>query len=239
MNENSIDFSELSTRIVYEDNHILLFNKKAGQIVQGDKTGDIPLVDLLKELIKFRDHKPGNVFLGVVHRLDRPASGLTLFAKTSKALERLNEMFQSRELSKTYLAITTARPEPNSGKLVNFLKKNEAKNKSFVVDKAGKESKEAILEYKLLASSDRYHLCQIELYTGRHHQIRVQLANIGCPIKGDLKYGAKRSNPNAGIDLIAYSLQFIHPVKKEAMSFTAPLPEDNLWKYFAQFVSEV
>lgn len=235
MNVNSTDLN-IADRIAYEDNHILIFDKLPGQIVQGDKTGDKPLSEILKDYIKERDSKPGNVFLGVVHRLDRPAGGLTIFAKTSKALERLNAMFQSRDIDKEYLAIVTALPKPQSGTLKHFMTKNEVKNKSMVYENEKSGSKLAHLDYHLLASGDRFHLLRIQLYTGRHHQIRAQLAHIGCPIRGDLKYGAKRSNPNGGIDLIAYKISFIHPVKNEQIEVRATLPKENLWNFFSSYV---
>lgn len=236
MSENNTNSGLIASRIVFEDNHLLIFDKLPGQIVQGDKTGDKPLVDILKDFIKVRDEKPGNVFLGLVHRLDRPAGGLTLFAKTSKALERMSALFQSREIKKEYLAIVTARPDPVSGTLENYMVKNESKNKSFVYDSEKNGSKLAQLDYKLLASGDRFHLLRVYLHTGRHHQIRAQLSHIGCPIRGDLKYGAKRSNPNGGIDLIAYKISFLHPVKNEWLEVHASIPGDNLWKFFETFI---
>lgn len=225
-------FKMYTPEILYEDNHIIAINKQASQIVQGDKTGDKPLVDLLKDYIKKRDNKPGNVFVGVAHRLDRPVSGVILFAKTSKALTRLNELIKNRELDKTYWSIVKNKPAQDSELLINYLIKNEKQNKSYVCDKEQKGALKAELEYKMLAKSTNYYLLEIKLYTGRHHQIRVQLSNIGCPIKGDLKYGFARSNPDASISLHARSVEFIHPIKKETIKIIAPVPEDNLWKSF-------
>lgn len=226
------EMSDLGKQIVYEDNHLLIINKKASQIVQGDITGDSPLPELLKAYIKKRDQKPGQVFMGVVHRLDRPVSGLVVFAKTDKALVRLNQMFKDRSLRKIYWAITRNKPPQEEGHLVHWLRKNEAQNKSHASESEQVGSHRAELSYKCIASSDKYYLIEVELHTGRHHQIRTQLSAIGCPIKGDLKYGDKRSNEDASISLHARTLQFIHPVKKEEMRFTAPVPEDTLWKFF-------
>ncbi|MDR2585903.1 MAG: RluA family pseudouridine synthase [Prevotellaceae bacterium] len=219
-------------RILFEDNHLLVMNKLPGEIVQADKSGDASLSDLVSLMIKERDHKPGNVFLGVPHRLDRPASGATLFAKTGKALTRLNEMFRSREMEKKYWAITLQKPEKESMQLIHYLMRNEKQNKSHLslLPKSG--AKEAVLRYRFLCSSDKYHLLEVELFTGRHHQIRAQLATIGCVIKGDLKYGAPRSNSDGGICLHARSLSFIHPVKKERIEINAPVPQDALWQWF-------
>jgi 23S rRNA pseudouridine1911/1915/1917 synthase len=218
--------------VLYEDNHIIAVNKPAGMLVQGDKTGDETLGDIVKQYVKEKYEKPGEVFLGVVHRIDRPVSGVVLYARTTKALQRLNEMFQKREIQKTYWAIVQSKPEKETDILVNWLRKNEEKNMSRVVDPEIKGALKCELEYKLIASSDKYWLLEIDPYTGRHHQIRVQLANIGCIIKGDLKYGAKRSNPDGSICLHARHIQFIHPVKKEEINITAPVPADNLWKAF-------
>ena len=218
------ELRDIEGRILYEDNHLLVFNKRTGEIVQGDKTGDEPLCETLKAFIAFRDEKPGQVFLGVPHRLDRPVSGVTLFAKTSKALERLNQMLRQGEIHKTYWALTAEKPPKNSDVLTDFLSRNEAQNKSYV----SKNGKEARLKYTLIQTTDRYYLLEIELYTGRHHQIRCQLSHMGCSIKGDLKYGAKRSNPDGGISLLARHIQFIHPVKKTEVDVTAPVPET--WK---------
>ena len=221
------------SRILYEDNHLLVFNKFPGEIVQGDKTGDVPLVDLLKEYIKEKYNKPGNVFLGVVHRIDRPASGAVLFARTGKALGRLNEMLREGSMKKVYWAIVKNRPPQESGHLIHYLKKNEEKNKAFVYDHEAGGSKRAELEYRLLGSGDQYHLLEILLLTGRHHQIRAQLAAIGCPIKGDVKYGFPRTNQDGSIHLHARSVEFLHPVSKEIIRIEAPPPADKLWEHFS------
>ena len=218
------EFQDIAGRILLEDNHLLIFNKRTGEIVQGDKTGDEPLSETLKAFIAQRDGKPGQVFMGVPHRLDRPVSGVVLFAKTSKALERLNEMLRKGEIHKTYWALTGNKPDKASDTLIDNLVRNEAQNKSYVA----KNGKEAKLQYTLIQTTDRYFLLEIQLFTGRHHQIRCQLAHMGCPIKGDLKYGAKRSNPDGGISLLARRIQFIHPVKKTEVDVTAPVPES--WK---------
>ncbi len=223
--------------IVYEDNHIIVVNKHSGEIVQGDKTGDKPLVDTVKEYIKEKYAKPGNVFLGIPHRLDRPVSGLVIFAKTSKALSRLSTMFRDGEVHKTYWAITKNTPVPAEGTLTNWLTRNEKQNKSYAYDHEVPSSKKAILKYKTLTRSQNYTLVEINLLTGRHHQIRCQLGHIGCPIKGDLKYGAQRSNADGSISLLSHHVDFIHPVSKEHISLTAPLPEDNLWKAIATGLS--
>jgi len=231
-------YKDIAARILYEDNHVLVFNKKAGEIVQGDKTGDLPLSELLKLYLKKKHNKPGNVFMGVVHRLDRPVSGALVFAKTSKALSRLNESLRQREINKTYWAVCNNKPDPLSGRLEHFLRKNQKQNKSYVVGHESKDALQAILEYNFLLSSDKYHLLEVQLLTGRHHQIRVQLAHMGCIIKGDLKYGAKTSNKDASIHLHARKLQFVHPVKKENIQITAPAPNDALWKYFESKIKE-
>ncbi|RLD44976.1 MAG: RNA pseudouridine synthase [Bacteroidetes bacterium] len=218
--------------ILHEDNHLLIVNKAASEIVQGDKTGDTPLSEKGKLYLKEKYNKPGKVYLGVVHRLDRPTSGALIFARTDKALSRLNKMIRDREIKKTYWAIVEKLPAIPEATLTNYLKKNPKNNKSYVVSKNTEGAHEAILEYKHIASSDRYYLLEVELKTGRHHQIRVQLSNIGCIIKGDLKYGAKRSNPDASISLHARELKFIHPVKKEEIKITAPVPKDGLWQFF-------
>lgn len=218
--------------VVYEDNHIIIVNKTASEIVQGDKTGDEPLSESVKRYIKEKYAKPGNVFLGVVHRLDRPVSGLVVFAKTSKALARLNEMFRNSEVKKTYWAVVKQCPPQEEGDLVNFLVRNEKQNKSYAYDKEVKDSKKAILHYRLIARSENYYLLEVDLKTGRHHQIRCQLAKMGCPIKGDLKYGFPRSNPDGGISLHARTVRFVHPVSKELIEVTAPTPSDNLWNSF-------
>ena len=216
--------------VIYEDNHIIVVNKESGEIVQGDKTGDAPLSDLVKAYIKEKYRKPGNVFLGVTHRLDRPVSGLVIFAKTSKALSRLNEMFRKGEIHKTYWAIVKNKPKERQGRLTHWIVRNEKQNKSYAYDNEVKDSKKAVLDYRLLASGDNYHILEIHLFTGRHHQIRCQLSAMGCPIKGDLKYGAQRSNPDGSISLLSRHVEFVHPVSKEAITLDAPLPKDNLWE---------
>jgi 23S rRNA pseudouridine1911/1915/1917 synthase len=220
--------------ILYEDNHLIAINKKASDIVQGDKTGDETLPDRIKAYLKEKYQKPGNVFCGVIHRLDRPTSGVVLFARTSKALERMNKQFREKETSKTYWVITEGKPNQDEGTLRNYLKKNEKQNKSYVYDQAVQGAKEAVLHYTVLASSDNYHLLDIQLETGRHHQIRAQLAAIGCFVKGDVKYGAKRPNKDGSIGLHARKLAFLHPVTSEKIVINAPVPEDALWKYFEQ-----
>ncbi|MDR2834935.1 MAG: RluA family pseudouridine synthase [Bacteroidales bacterium] len=215
--------------ILYEDNHIIAVNKKAGQIVQGDKTEDIPISELLKIYLKEKYNKQGNVFLGVVHRLDRPVSGVVLFAKTTKALTRLNEMFKLKEAKKTYYAICGNKPPKDEDTLIYNIYRDEGKNKSFIRKKESKETKTAILRYKVINKSEKYFLLEIDLQTGRHHQIRCQLAEIGCPIKGDLKYGFLRSNPDASISLHSAKINFVHPIKQEPLIITAPFPKDNLW----------
>ena len=218
--------------VVYEDNHLIIVNKSSSEIVQGDKTGDKPLAEMVKEYIKQKYHKPGNVFLGVVHRLDRPVSGLVVFARTSKALARLNEMFRTKEVHKTYWAIVGNCPPTEEGELVHWLVRNEKQNKSYAYDKEKSEAKKAILDYKLIGRSERYFLLEEDLKTGRHHQIRCQLAKMGCPIKGDLKYGSPRSNPDGSICLHARRVRFVHPVSKQEIDVEAPVPEGNLWHSF-------
>jgi len=219
--------------IIYEDNHLVAVNKKCGEIVQGDKTGDTSLSETLKEWLKEKYQKPGNVFVGIPHRLDRPVSGIILFAKTSKALSRLNEMFRLGKIQKTYWAIVKNRPPKEEDELVHWIDRNERQNKSYAYDKERPNTKKAILHYKLIACSDHYYLLEVDLKTGRHHQIRSQLSKIGCPIKGDLKYGAERSNPDGGISLHARSITFIHPVSNEEIKLLAPVPEqDNLFLLF-------
>lgn len=218
----------LESRILFEDNHLIIINKNVGEIVQGDKTGDECLADTLKAYIAWRDNKPGKVFVGVPHRLDRPVSGICVFCKTSKSLERMNEMFRTSDVHKTYWALCCGKPEIEDGHLEDYLVRNEKQNKSYVVKSGRPDAKLAKLNYKYLRSTDRYHLIEVELLTGRHHQIRCQLANMGCVIKGDLKYGAKRSNPDAGICLHAHHITFIHPVKKERVEITAAPPAS--WK---------
>lgn len=219
------------SQILYEDNHLLIINKKVGQLVQGDKTGDDSLLELIKNFIKIRDEKPGNVFLGLVHRIDRPTSGLVIYAKTSKALSRLTQMVKNREIKKTYWALVAKEMIPQQQRLVHYLQKNEKNNKAIVFPRATPGAKEAILNYQIIKTLDNYQLLEIDLETGRHHQIRAQLSKIGVPIKGDLKYGAPRSNPDGGISLHARKLQFIHPVTKENLEITAPVPQnDAVWK---------
>lgn len=219
-------------QVLYEDNHIIIVNKESGEIVQGDKTGDVPLSETVKAYIKEKYAKPGEVFLGVVHRLDRPVSGLVVFARTSKALARLNDMFRNNEVHKTYWALTLERPKEMEGTLTHWLVRNEKQNKSYAYDRERPQSKKAILQYKVIGASDRYTLIEVNLLTGRHHQIRCQLAKMGCSIKGDLKYGAKRSNPDGSISLLARKIEFIHPVSKKQIIVEAPLPNDNLWQSF-------
>ncbi len=221
--------------VLYEDNHIIAVNKTCNEIVQGDKTGDTPLSEMVKAYIKEKYHKPGEVFLGVTHRLDRPTSGVVLFARTSKALTRLNEMFKSHEqIKKTYWAIVQGVPKQPEARLENWLIKNESQNKSYIAKPHAKDAKQAILNYRTLVRGENYTLLEVNLETGRHHQIRCQLAAIGCPVKGDLKYGAKRSNPDGGICLHARKIEFIHPVSKENICITAPVPDDALWRTLTQ-----
>ena len=221
--------------VLYEDNHIIAVNKTCNEIVQGDKTGDTPLSETVKAYIKQKYNKPGEVFLGVTHRLDRPTSGVVLFARTSKALTRLNEMFKSHEqIRKTYWAIVQGTPKVPEARLENWLVRNEAQNKSYIAKPGAKEAKQAVLSYKTLVRGDYYTLLEVNLETGRHHQIRCQLAAIGCPVKGDLKYGAKRSNPDGGICLHARRIEFVHPVSKQEICITAPVPDDALWRALTQ-----
>lgn len=217
-------------KVVYEDNHIIIVNKRSGEIVQGDKTGDKPLSDIVKEYIKEKYNKPGNVFLGVVHRLDRPVSGLVVFAKTSKALSRLNDMFRTGDVHKTYWAITKRRDIAPEGTLTDWLTRNERQNKSYAHDREVPGAKKAVLKYKVRSVSDNYMLLEVTLLTGRHHQIRCQLAHMGCPIKGDLKYGAPRSNPDGSISLHSRRVEFVHPVSKEQICVEAEVPADRLWE---------
>lgn len=216
-------------QVLFEDNHLIIVNKRPGDIVQGDKTGDTPLSEIVKDYIKIKYNKPGNVYLGVVHRLDRPTSGIVVFAKTSKALPRLNKLFKDKEAKKTYWAVVKNPPLETHGTLVHFMKRNPKQNKSFAHIKEVPESKKAILDYKILKNLDNYFLLEIDLQTGRHHQIRSQLSSIGSPIKGDLKYGFDRSNKDASIHLHARKLSFIHPVQKELIEILAPLPSDPIW----------
>lgn len=215
--------------VLYEDNHIIIVNKAVGEIVQGDKTGDKPLSEIVAEYLKEKHHKPGAAFVGVPHRLDRPTSGIVVLAKTSKALERLNEMFRRGDVQKTYWALVANRPQQEEGELTHWLTRNEKQNKSYASDRERPGSKQAILRYKLLCSLTRYHLLEVELLTGRHHQIRCQLAHIGCPIRGDLKYGYPRSNPDGSICLHARRVIFDHPVSHELIDVVAPVPQDTLW----------
>ena len=218
--------------VAYEDNHIIIVNKTASEIVQGDKTGDTPLAETVKQYLKEKYQKPGNVFLGVTHRLDRPVSGLVVFAKTGKALSRLNEMFRNGEVQKTYWAIVKKAPDLPEGTLTHYLLRNERQNKSYAYDREKPGSKKAVLHYRLIGRSQNYFLLEVRLETGRHHQIRCQLAKIGCPIKGDLKYGAPRSNPDGSISLHARSVSFVHPVSKKQIEVEAPVPQDSLWQRF-------
>ncbi len=219
--------------IVYEDNHLIIVNKDCSELVQGDKTGDISLIDKVKSYIKEKYNKPSAVFLGLVHRLDRPTSGLVIFARTSKALSRMNKLFKDKDIVKKYWAIVDKLPPKQSDTITHYLKKKSTQNKSYVVSSNEPKAKKAVLNYTVLKSSDNYHLLEIELLTGRHHQIRAQLAAIGCKIKGDMKYGFPRSNKNGGISLHACYLEFTHPVSKKRLKITAQSPQDNLWKFFS------
>jgi 23S rRNA pseudouridine1911/1915/1917 synthase len=234
INNHSSAGKLLEENILFEDNHIIVINKLPSQIVQGDKTGDKPLSDLVKDYIKVKYNKAGEVFLGVVHRLDRPVSGAVIFARTSKSLTRLNALIKNREINKTYWAVVKNKPPKESDTLVNFLRRDEARNKSFITRDNSKNSQMASLSYTLIASSDNYYLLEIDLQTGRHHQIRAQLAGIGCPIKGDLKYGFDRSNSDGSIHLHARKLTFIHPVNLKPLSIIAFPPNDPVWNYFKQ-----
>lgn len=220
-------------KVLYEDNHIIIVYKESGEIVQGDKTGDTPLSDTVKEWLRAKYDKPGNVYLGVVHRLDRPVAGIVVFGKTSKATSRLSRMFRDGEVHKTYWAIVGNRPAKESGTLTNWIVRNERINKSFVYDKEVKNSKKAILEYRVIGVGERYTLLEVKLLTGRHHQIRCQLAHIGCPIRGDLKYGAPRSNPDGSISLLSHKVEFEHPVSHKQISVVSPLPEGRPWRELA------
>ena len=225
--------------VLYEDNHIIIVNKRAGEIVQGDKTGDIPISETVKAYIKEKYQKPGNVFLGVTHRLDRPVSGVVVFARTDKGLSRMNEIFREGKVQKTYLAITSNRPPEDEGELRHWIVRNETQNKSYAYESDKPSGKEARLRYKIVGHSSNYYLLAIRLLTGRHHQIRCQLAKIGCPIKGDLKYGAKRSNPDGSISLHAWRITFEHPVSHQIIDVKAPLPEENIWNYFSDITIDV
>ncbi|MCH9823429.1 MAG: RluA family pseudouridine synthase [Bacteroidetes bacterium] len=222
--------------IIYEDNHLIIVNKKATELVQGDITGDVPLLEKVRHYLKQRYNKPGNVFVGLPHRLDRPTSGVVVFAKTSKALSRMNAIFRSREVQKTYWAVVKNKPKEDDTVLVNYLKKSGEKNKSFVEKNDKNGAKFADLHYKLICSSDRFHLLEVTPNTGRHHQIRLQLSAIGSPIKGDLKYGSDRSNKDGSIHLHARKIEFIHPIKKEVVSFEAPVPDEQLWNVFRKLL---
>jgi len=225
-------------KVVYEDNHVIIVHKESGEIVQGDKTGDKPLSETVKDYIRDKFHKPGNVFLGVVHRLDRPVAGLVVFARTSKALSRLNEMFRKGEVHKTYWAITKNAPAEPEGTLVNWIVRNEKQNKSYVYDKEIPNAKRAELKYRVIAHTENYHLIEVNLLTGRHHQIRCQLAHMGCVIKGDLKYGAPRSNPDGSISLLSHEVTFIHPVSKMEIKAESLIPDDRLWRDIAEAVAK-
>lgn len=225
-------------KVVYEDNHVIIVHKESGEIVQGDKTGDKPLSETVKDYIRDKFHKPGNVFLGVVHRLDRPVAGLVVFARTSKALSRLNEMFRKGEVHKTYWAITKNAPAEPEGTLVNWIVRNEKQNKSYIYDKEVPNAKRAELKYSVIAHTDNYHLLEVNLLTGRHHQIRCQLAHMGCVIKGDLKYGAPRSNPDGSISLLSHEVTFIHPVSKMEIKAESLIPDDRLWRDIAEAVAK-
>jgi len=224
--------------ILYEDNHLISINKSSSDIVQGDKTGDEPITEKVKQYIKKKYNKPGEVYLGLPHRLDRPTSGIVILAKTSKALSRLNQMFQDGEIKKIYWAAVDVKPSEDSAQLIHYLVRNEKQNKSFAYEKEVPNSKIAKLNYEVIAKSEHFYLLEIELLTGRHHQIRAQLAAIGCRIKGDLKYGFDRSNKNAGIHLHARKAEFLHPVSKEKITITAKPPNDNLWNYFVNAVEK-
>jgi 23S rRNA pseudouridine1911/1915/1917 synthase len=225
-------------QILFEDNHLLVINKRSGELAQRDDQGADSVLEFYKAYLKEKFNKPGNVYLGLPHRLDRPTSGILVLARTSKAMTRLSQQFQSRNwnLKKRYLAVVAERPEPESGRLEHYLRKNARKNKSFVVKKGAEGAKLASLSYQLKASSERYHLIQVDLETGRHHQIRAQLASIGCPIRGDLKYGYPRSNPDGSLHLHAFELELEHPVKKEVLTFRAPLPNEKVWSLFEQYL---
>lgn len=223
-----------TSKILFEDNHLIIINKKSGEIVQGDKTGDVPLLEVVKKYIKLKYYKPGDVFLGCIHRLDRPVSGIVMFAKTSKALARMNELFKERHITKKYWAVTKNKPPDAEGTLTHFLIKDSAKNKSFAYDIEKKGTSKAVLDYKIIAHSDSFYLLEIHLHTGRHHQIRAQLAAVNCTIKGDVKYGFQRANDNGSINLHAVYASFMHPVTKEKIEIKAPLPDDKTWQLFSK-----
>ena len=224
--------------VIYEDNHLLIVSKRPGEIVQGDKTGDVPMVESLKLYLKEKYTKPGNVFLGLVHRLDRPVGGLVIFAKTSKALSRMTQMFAKGEVQKSYLAIVTDQPHEAQARLTHYLVRNEKQNKSYAYHQEQANSKRAELSYRLISNGEHYHLVEVDLHTGRHHQIRCQLSTIGCPIKGDLKYGAKRSNPDGSISLLSYRLRFRHPVSGVDLDIKAPLPNERIWRELGQSLED-
>jgi len=223
---------DIANRVLYEDNHLVIINKKPSEIVQGDKTGDVPLSETLKEYLREKYNKPGNVYIGVVHRVDRPVSGCVIFAKTDKALSRMNKLIHDRQIRKIYWAVVKNKPPKNTDHIIHYLLKNEKQNKSYSVKPDAKGALKAELEYKVIGKSDNYYLLEVELHTGRHHQIRTQLAEIGCAIKGDLKYGFPRSNIDASIHLHARKIEFIHPIKKEKVSVIAPPPNEAVWNYF-------
>ncbi len=232
MSRSSTDFN--AHRILYEDNHLIVVNKQAGELVQGDKTGDDTLADKVKDFIKARDNKPGNVYLGIPHRIDRPVSGIVIYTKTSKGLSRMSDLFRRKDIEKTYWAVVEGSPSKPHQRLTGWMIKNEKQNKSYVHSTEAANRKFAALSYKLLAQSDHYSLLEVALETGRHHQIRAQLSDAGCIIKGDLKYGAKRSNPDGSIHLHARRVRFQHPVKDEELEITAPCTADNLWQFFEE-----
>jgi 23S rRNA pseudouridine1911/1915/1917 synthase len=225
--------------ILFEDNHLIALNKKSGEIVQGDKTGDKPLSEIVKDYLKEKYNKPGAAFIGVVHRIDRPVTGVIIFARTSKALVRMNELFREKKVKKTYWAVVKNKPEEDSGTLIHYLKKDEKNNKSKAFDKEVPGSLRSWLDYKVIGKSDNFYLIEVSPQTGRHHQIRVQLAAIGCPIKGDVKYGFQRSNEDGSIHLHARKVDFIHPVKKNEISLIAPVPDEKIWKFFEESVLQL
>jgi 23S rRNA pseudouridine1911/1915/1917 synthase len=229
-----VSYEDIAARVLFEDNHLLILNKRPSEIVQGDKTGDIPLVESVKEYVRIKYNKPGNVYLGLVHRIDRPVSGCVIFARTDKALSRMNKLIQERKISKIYWAVVKNKPPKESDTLQHYLLKNEKQNKSYSVKKDMKGALKAELSYTIIGKSDNYYLLEIELFTGRHHQIRAQLAEMGCPVKGDLKYGYPRSNPDASIHLHARKVEFIHPVKNEKITVIAPAPDEVLWNHFSK-----
>lgn len=237
-NTESVHSTVENLEVLYEDNHIIAVNKRSGDLVQGDHTGDAPLSEIVKEWIRIKYQKPGNVFTGVVHRIDRPVSGVVVFAKTGKALSRLNELFKTKAVQKTYYAAVCSKPKNQSGTLTDFLKKDSSKNKSRASKTAKPGSKEAVLNYQHVFSSDRYFFLKVKPLTGRHHQIRVQLSQMGCQIKGDVKYGAPRTNKDGSIHLHAENIEFIHPVKKESLSISAPFPNDPVWNSLSDILAE-